>query len=210
MRLTILLLLAWLAAPLGAAEQVRVLALFPGKAMLEIDGQRKVLAAGQTHAGIHLIDANPREARVLMGGEQQLLRLGSAVSASYAKAEASEIRLLGNGNSFFIDGLINGKPVRMLVDTGATTVAISETQARSLGVPYMLEGQPILVHTASGTVKGYQVALRSLKLGERTFRDVEAVVVQGDSPSSVLLGMNVLSRFDIEHRGKLMVLRSRH
>lgn len=194
-----------------AAERVSVLALFPGKAMLDVDGQRKVVAQGEVHpAGVRLLEANPREARVLLNGRERVLSLGSAVNARYAVPEITEIRLLKQGNAFFVDGLINGHTTRMLVDTGATLVAISETEAQRLGIPYVLQGRPTLVSTASGEVKGYGVELRSLKIGARSFDRVKAVVVEGDSPRHVLLGMNVLGRFHIEHRGNLMVLSSKY
>ena len=192
-----------------AASQVCVLALFPGKALLEIDGQRKVLAQGRQFAGVELIEASPREARVRIGGRVETLQLGNAVASRYARPEKEELRLLGNGNSFFADALINGQPARMLVDTGATTVALSETQARKLGIPYVREGKGATVQTASGVSRAYAVKLDSLKLGTRTFHDVQAVVIEGDSPANPLLGMNVLRRFDIDHRRNLMILRAK-
>lgn len=206
----IFLLFAVLACgPAWAASQVRVLALFPGKAMLEVEGQRKVLGSGKRFAGVELLEANPREARVRIDGRVEVLRLGSTVGTHYAQRSREELRLLGNGNSFFADGLINGQPVRMLVDTGATTVALSETKARELGIAYVLDGKGATVQTASGTSQAYAVKLDSLKLGSQTFRDVQAVVIQGDSPKSVLLGMNVLRRFDVDHRRNLMILRAK-
>ena len=207
----ILLLLLLLSLPLSAAERVSVLALFPGKAMLEIDGQRKVLSEGQRHAsGVRLISANPREARVEINGREQVLTLGTAVSASYVQPASEEIRLIRSDNAYFIDGLINGQPQRMLVDTGATLVAISETDARRLGIPYVLEGEEMGLRTASGVVRGYGVTLKSLKIGSRTFNRVQAVVVQGDNPHFVLLGMNVLQHFEIEQQRNLMILRTRN
>ena len=192
-----------------AASQVRVLALFPGKAMLEVDGQRKVLGVGRAFAGVELLDASPNEARVRIGGQVEVLRPGGAVGTRYAEPGKEELRLLGNGDSFLVDGLINGQPVEMLVDTGATTVALSETLARRLGIPYVIDGRGAMVQTASGTSQAYAVKLDSLKLGNWTFHGVRAVVVQGDSPRRVLLGMNVLSRFDIDHRRNLMILRAK-
>ena len=210
MRIALILLLFLLNSAVFAAERVRVLALFPGKAMLEIDGQRKVLAEGQTHkSGVKLLSANPQQARVLINGEERELRLGSAVSASFAQAAVSEIRLLGHDNRFQTDGLINGQPVRMLVDTGATSVALSETTARRLGVQYASRSQQIRIGTASGTALGYEVRLRSLKVGDQIFNNVRAMVVQGDSPREVLLGMNILEQFEIEQRKNLMILRRR-
>jgi len=208
---TPLILLLLLCFPVWAADRVSVLALFPGKAMLEIDGQRKVLSEGQTHAsGVRLLSANPREARVEINGRAQVLTLGTAVSANYAKPATEEIRLVREGNAYFIDGLINGQAKRMLVDTGATLVAISETDARRLGIPYVLEGEQMRLRTASGVVGGYEVSLKSLKIGNRRFNRVKAVVVQGDNPHFVLLGMNVLKHFEIEQQQNLMILRTRN
>lgn len=194
-----------------ASPQVRVLALFPGKAMLEIDGQHKVLAAGERHAsGVRLIEANPREARIEIDGVEQSLGLGSSVAASYAAPTQSEIRLLADGRSFYTNGLINGQPVRMLVDTGATSVAMSEREARRLGIPYVAEGTRSGVRTAAGDSLAYEVRLDSLKLGTRTFHRVHCLVLLGNSPENVLLGMNVLQEFEIEQQRNLMILRSRH
>lgn len=194
-----------------AAERVRVLALFPGKAMLEVDGQRKVLSEGQSFGSdVQLLQADSHQALVSINGREQVLRLGTAVSASYARPSSEEIRLVRNGNAYHIDGLINGQPVHMLVDTGATQIAVSEKHARQLGIPYVLEGRKVGVRTASGRVLGYGVTLKSLKIGSRTFYGVGAVVVQGDSPHRVLLGMNVLKYFEIEQQQNLMILRTRN
>jgi aspartyl protease family protein len=196
--------------PALGQSQVRVLALFPGKAMLDIDGQRKVLSKGQQVGAVELLEASPREARVRVDGRVETLRLGNAVGTHFAPRVKEELRLLRNGESFFADGLINGQPVRMLVDTGATTVALSEVKARQLGIPYVLDGKGAMVSTASGTSPAYRVKLDSLKLGTQTFHGIQALVVQGDSPPFVLLGMNVLRRFDVDHRGNLMILRAKH
>lgn len=207
----LLLVLLWSSATV-AVERVKVLALFPGKAMLEIDGSRKVMSEGQQHiSGITLVEANPRYARVKMYGEIRKLTLGTTVSGSYAKPKGPrELRLIRRGDAFHVDGLINGHKVTMLVDTGATSVAMSETQARRLGIPYLLENNQIGIGTASGQARGYRVTLKSLKIGDQQFRNVKAAVVEGDSPRQVLLGMNVLGRFDIEHKNNLMILRSKY
>lgn len=191
-----------------AVEKVRVLALFTGKAMLEIDGKRKVLSEGQANSGVKLLLANPRFAKVLINGEVQELKLGSTVKASFVKREQSELRLLGDSrDSFFTDALVNGQRMRMLVDTGATTVAMSEVHARKLGLAYVSKGNRLRVGTASGTALGYQVSLRSLKVGEVKFQNVNAIVIEGDSPQFMLLGMNILSRFEMEQKDKLLILR---
>jgi predicted aspartyl protease len=55
----------------------------------------------------------------------------------------------------------------------------------------------------------YEVFLDSVKLGDKTFNKVRALVVQGDCPIHVLLGMNVLKHFEIEQQSNLMILRTR-
>ena len=109
-----------------AGPSVRVLALFPGKAMLEIDGQRKVLAAGTSGpGGVRLVSADPKSAVIEIDGRREELRLGSAVSASYAPRQRHEVRIVKDSRgSYFVDGLINGQSVRFLVDTGASSIAM--------------------------------------------------------------------------------------
>ena len=199
------------AAAVQAGPTVRVLALFPGKAMLEIDGQRKVLAAGEAGPqGVRLVEADSREAVVEIDGRREVVRLGSAVSTSYAATSRREVRIVKDPRGgYFIDGLINGQPVRFLVDTGATSVAMSAREAGRLGIRHRVEGEPVGVATAGGDARGYQVMLRSLSAGGLRQDNVRAVVIEGDSPRHVLLGMNVLSRFEIEQRENLLVLRER-
>lgn len=193
----------------AAGPSVRVLALFPDKAMLEIDGQRKVLSAGSTGpAGVRLISADPGKAMVEIDGESQELRLGSAVNASYQPKLRREIRILKGNGGYFVDGLINGQPVQFLVDTGATSIAMSERHAARLGIQHRVDGFRVGVGTASGNTFGHQVTLRSVSIGELRLNDVKAVVIDGDSPRNVLLGMNVLSRFEIDQRENLLILRS--
>lgn len=200
-----------LSTSLCAAPAVRVLALFPDKAMLEIDGERKVLAAGERGpGGVRLISADSRAALVEIAGRREELRLGSAVSTSYAQAQTREVRIVKDlRGGYFVDGLINGQAVRFLVDTGATSVALSAGEARRLGIAYQDEGLPVAVSTASGDARGFQVKLRSLAVAGLRLNDVRAVVIEGEGPSKVLLGMNVLSRFEIDQRENLLVLRER-
>jgi aspartyl protease family protein len=200
-----------LAATGLAGPSVRVLALFPDKAMLEINGQRKVLAAGESGpGGVRLVSADAKGAVVEIDGRREELRLGSAVSARYAPRERHEVRIVKDRRGgYFVDGLINGQPVRFLVDTGASSIAMSEAHAARLGIQHRVVGRQIAVGTASGDAIGHLVNLRSLSVSGFRLTDVKAVVIDGDSPRNVLLGMNVLSRFDIDQRENLLILRGK-
>ena len=90
-----IIILCLLCSTAVAGPSVRVLALFPDKAMLEIDGQRRVLAAGKAGpGGVRLISASPREAVVEIDGRRETLQLGSGVSARYQARERREVRIL--------------------------------------------------------------------------------------------------------------------
>lgn len=212
LRRLLLLVVSLLPLLAFAGPSVRVLALFPGKAMLEIDGERKVLADGAAHgSGLRLITSTPAEAVVEIDGRRETLVLGSAVAASYVVPEKREIRILKDSrrDGYFVDGLINGQPVRFLVDTGATSIAMSERHAARLGISHRVDGTRIAVGTASGRARGHQVTLREVSVGGLRVNDIRAVVIDGDSPSHVLLGMNVIGQFELEQRENLLIMRSR-
>ncbi len=98
----------------------------------------------------------------------------------------------------------------MLVDTGATAVALNAREAKRLGVRYRLNGQKIVVSTASGNAGGYAVTLDRVKVGQIEFYNVPAVVVDGDHPREVLLGMSFLRRTTMEDQGKVLILRAKY
>ena len=211
MKLPIALVFLFTAAAVCAGPSVKVLALFPDKAMLEIDGQRKVLAAGATGpGGIRLISANPRVAVVEIDGRREELQLGSAVSATYQAVERREVRILKDPRGgYFVDGLINGQPIRFLVDTGATSIAMSERHAEKLGIQHRVDGRRVGVATASGTASAHRINLKSVSIAGLRLNDIRAVVIDGDSPRYVLLGMNVLTQFEMDQRENLLILRTK-
>ncbi|UVO18701.1 retropepsin-like aspartic protease family protein [Stutzerimonas stutzeri] len=189
-----LLLLPSLAVP---APMVQVVGLFPGAAVLNVDGQRKLVRVGQTGpGGVEVVSADSRGAVLRVGGVERSYGLSREYSgAGYAAPEKTQLSVAkGVGGHYWIAGSINSQPVQFLVDTGATSVAINENQARRLGIDYRAAGQPLLVNTASGTAKAWRVRLNSVKVGAIDVLGVEAVVLEGESPSEALLGMSFLGR----------------
>jgi len=150
-----------------AVSRIEVQALFGGKAIVMIDGQRRTLSAGQTSPeGVKLINADSKQAVLEFDGKRKVYQPGGAISLSYAKPEHHEEKIYADERGMFHSvGTINGRTVRFLVDTGATTVAMNKTQARQLGVDYRMKGERIVVSTASENVKGYRVRLKSVTLG---------------------------------------------
>jgi len=97
----------------------------------------------------------------------------------------------------------------MLLDTGASTVAMSSVEAKRLGLQYWLKGKKIMVSTASGYARGYRVILNKVQVGSIALNKVEGTVIEGSSPRQVLLGMSFLNRVEMNNNGNVMLLRSK-
>lgn len=199
------LLLAAYAAQ--AAPEVRVLALYENKALLEIAGAPRVLAVGAVSPeGVTLVSASSRGAVVEIDGRRRELTLGSYARFGAAPT-GSEVRLVRDGRgAYHSPGQINGYGVEWLIDTGATSVALSGADADRLGLPWRSVGRPVGVATAQGTKTGRRVMLDSVQIGDVRVSSVEAVVLDGDYPTGPLLGMNVLQRLGMRTEGDILIL----
>lgn len=212
--ISILLTLAVIAvsSDVLAVSRIEVQALFGGKAMVMIDGQRRTLSIGQTSPeGVKLIDADSKQAVLEVDGKQKTYKPGGAISLSYARPEHHEEKIYADDRGMFRSvGTINGRTVRFLLDTGATTVAMNKSQAKQLGVDYRMNGERVVISTASDNVKGYRVRLKSVSLGKIKQRNVEAMVIDGDHPGPILLGMSFLGKLKVEKAGDVMKIRQRN
>jgi aspartyl protease family protein len=196
-----------------AETQINVVGLFSGKAILAINGGKpKTYAAGQTTPeGVRVLAADSAKVVLEVDGKRRELGMGQGISiGGGAGSGAQTATLYGNNDGHFVgEGYINGSPFRFLVDTGATTVAMSSTEARRLGLNY-INGQVGAASTAGGMVKAYRVGLNSVKIGNIVLHQVDAMVLEGDSPSIVLLGMTVLNRVQMERDGLVMTLTKKY
>lgn len=102
-----------------------------------------------------------------------------------------------------IDGYINESPVKFIVDTGASLVAIPQTLAKELN----LQGRyQVNLQTAGGEVTGSLTRLQQLSFAGFTLYNVKAVIVPSEG-ELVLLGMNVLSQFNLSQQDKRLVIK---
>lgn len=209
--LLLALFLFFISPPVWCVQKIVVQALFPGKAVVMIDGQRRMLAIGDTSVeGVKLIAADSARAILEISGERKEYTLGSAISLNFEEPVVVEERIYANDRGMFLTvGSINGQSVRFLLDTGATTVAMNRSQAKKLGVRYRIDGEPVTASTASGFVRSYRVRLKTVALGKIKRRNVEAIVIDGDHPGPILLGMSFLGELKIEKSGNTMVLKLR-
>ena len=95
---------------------------------------------------------------------------------------------------YVVDARINGRAVPVMIDTGATTVAITAGTARNLGIVPARSAFTQPVATANGVVDAAPVTLRDVRIGSIVVRDVEALVIPGEGLGTSLLGMSFLGR----------------
>ena len=169
------------------------------KALLMIDGAPHTVAVGTTVKGVTLKRVMPNAAEVEIGGKLVAVTMGGApasVGGGGGGGGGRQIVIpVGSGGHFVADGQINGKSARFLVDTGATMIAMSKSEAERLGVNWK-NGQRSLVQTANGVVPTYQVSLTSVRIGDVEVFNVAASVVQAEMPV-ILLGNSFLGRFSM-------------
>ena len=207
-RRALLVALLW-SGPGGAAaiEQIVVLAVTQGQAIVRIDGARRVLAEGETSPeGARLVAADSAGIVLEIDGVRGHYPLRAVLTPITPQRRRQTQTLWADREGFFFgDGAINGAPVRFLVDTGANTVALSSRDAQRLGIDYR-GGQRGAATTANGPVPMYSVFLHTVRLGGITLNNVRAGVVEGNYPDVPLLGMSFLKGLEMRRDGNRMEL----
>lgn len=117
--------------------------------------------------------------------------------------EARVVQLLRDpGGHYRAEAYINGTKVGVLVDTGATGVAISQRLADQLGLE---SNVAVRTATANGETVSYMVRLEEVRLGGIVARDVSATIAPGLN-GDALLGMSFLGRMDIRlYKGTMTI-----
>jgi aspartyl protease family protein len=202
------------AAAATCAQTVSLGGTLGDKAVLIIDGVPRTLARGASHGNVRLIAVSADTAQVAVGDKALHLQLGgaslkSAAGASGAGADADQVVMTaGSGGHFVSGGRINGQSVSFLVDTGATYLAMSQAEADRLGVRYR-DGQRGMAQTANGAVPVHRARLASVRIGEVQLYDVDATIVPMQM-DQILLGNNVLSRFQMKRENDTLTLVRRY
>ena len=190
---------------------IMVVGLFKDKAVVEVDGNQHLLSVGETSPeGLKLLAANSNNATFEINGKKQTFPLGDRISSNYIEAEKKTAVTLWPSNGMYTaTGNINGYTTTLLVDTGASTIAMNSATAARLGIDY-LRGQQVGIRTASGKSVGYKVKLDYVQLEQIKLHNVDAVVLDGEEPSVTLLGMSFLGQLDIQHNGERLDLRQKY
>jgi aspartyl protease family protein len=196
------------------AQSVALQGTMGSKALLIVDGSEpKLVAPGETFRGVKVLSTAAGSAVLESGGERFTLRVGDSPASvgpgGSSPGSGSRIVLAGDSGGHFITaGLINGQAVRFMLDTGATSIGMSEAEAKRLGIAYQ-QGTMSQGRTANGTVTMWIVRLASVRIGDVEVRDVEASVLPAGMPY-ILLGNSFLSRFSMRKDADTMVLERRY
>ncbi|MDM0104305.1 retropepsin-like aspartic protease [Variovorax sp. J22R24] len=194
------------------AQSVMLTGTIGSRAILIVNGGApKTVAIGETFQGVKLVSLQGEQATVESGGKRVALRMDTPVSiggGGPGGGGGSRIVLpVSSGGHFMAQGAINGRAVSFMLDTGATTVAMSAADAQRIGLDFS-KGQPVRMSTANGVAQGYRVRLNSVRVGDVEVYDVEAVVSEQPMPF-VLLGNSFINRFSMRRDADQMVLEKR-
>lgn len=183
------------------------------KVVMMIDGTRSVLVSGQVRDGVKILRIQPNSVTVEIDGKQRQIRMGdsSVVASPYKQRESVTVTVAPDSRGMYMaTGSINELPVSFIVDTGATTIAMNALQAKRLGIDYRFKGKLTTVATASGAAKAYYVTLDKVSIGSISLNNIPAVVIDGQYPVQVLLGMSFLGKLEIQHEGTVMRLKKKY
>ncbi|WP_018078907.1 retropepsin-like aspartic protease family protein [Thiobacillus denitrificans] len=192
------------------AASISVTGLFKDKAIVSIDGGRpRTLSVGQTVQGVKLVAADSGSASFDVDGKRRTLGMGQSFAGGAPTGPRQSVSLTADARGHFAAaGSLNGYPMSFLVDTGATSIAISAAEARRIGLDYKA-GQATGVGTAAGVVPAWRVKFNTVKVGGITVSQVDGLVVE-TGLSVPLLGMSFLNRMEMRRDGQTMTLTQRY
>ena len=194
--------LAMLATLPASATSIYVVSVGIRDIQVILDGRNvRTLRLGEVSPeGVKLTDIDNGAALLEVNGRAVTLRPGQSI--------ASRTVLLADSQGHFVtDALINGVPVRALVDTGATYVSLSAADALRMGVDYQ-QGRRTESQTVNGPIQAYVVNLTLVQVGDIAFANVPGLVVE-DIPGRqipALIGMSFLRYVEMRQTGNTMVL----
>jgi aspartyl protease family protein len=108
---------------------------------------------------------------------------------------------------FRVDGIVDGRHLTFLVDTGATLIALRKSDAAILGYHPTARDYTLQTRTANGVIRVARVTLGMVEVGGVMVRDVDASVSPDEALGENLLGVSFLSRLHrFEYREGRLVL----
>lgn len=127
------------------------------------------------------------------------------IARSLADGRQELVIPVSRDGHYYLDGAVNGVPLRFMIDTGASYVAVGVQFARSAGLP---EGIPGYFSTANGRVEGRVVRNQTVKAGVFELSGLSVAVMPAHGGEG-LLGQNFLRHFDVSQTGGTLRLHMR-
>jgi aspartyl protease family protein len=123
--------------------------------------------------------------------------------------DGRKVELVANGGGqYSADATVNGSPVHMIIDTGATLVSLSADAAARVGVFVNDADYTMRVRTANGVARAAPVTLVGVSVGDVYVPEVQALVLERQAGPINLLGMSFLRRLAaVEQRQGMLILR---
>lgn len=133
----------------------------------------------------------------------------TAAQVATTAAEATVVALQADSRGHFLtDARSANQFIRVLVDTGASSVALTAEDAKKIGLSERDKRGEGMVATANGVVKVAQVRIPELRLQGIVVRDVDGVIMPPGAMGVTLLGMSFIKRLkSFEMHGRTLVLR---
>jgi aspartyl protease family protein len=152
------------------------------------------------------IDGNRAQGPVA-AEQATLAKSEPAVQADNPSAGRS-VKIPADARGHFIaKAKLNGRSVDVLVDTGATQVAINETMARRIGIKLAKADFKYKVNTANGETRAAAAVIESVEIGRVRVENVQASILKDDALQGILLGMSFLKALkSVEVRSGTLVL----
>ncbi|MDH6168391.1 aspartyl protease family protein [Variovorax boronicumulans] len=196
-----------------AASSVMLTGTIGSRAILIVNGAPpKTVAVGESFQGVKLVSLQAEQAVVELEGKRVNLRMDTPVSIGGGGGSGgggNRIVLPADSRGHYMtQGAINGRAVTFMLDTGATSIALSAADAERIGLDYS-KGQRIQMNTANGVSQGYRLRLQSVRVGDVEVYDIDAVVSPQPMPF-VLLGNSFINRFSMRRDADQMVLEKRY
>lgn len=196
-------------SPVAMAQEVGLAGIMGSKAMLMINGgEPQAVQIGQSLDGVKVLSVQGDQVMIEIGGKKRPLRVGQyAVGAANGDGSGKIVMTADGQGHFYTTGTINGTSVRFIVDTGATMISLGMNDARRVGVDFN-RGEKSMSNTANGQAVVSKVQLATVRIGDVTLHNVDALIHQTDMPVA-LLGMSFLNRMEMLRDGSTMTLKKR-
>jgi len=131
---------------------------------------------------------------------------GADTTSAPVSGRKVELRAGAYGH-FHVRAEVNGRPVQVMVDTGASMVALKFEDAREVGLDVSERDFTHRVSTANGYARMAPVTIDRISIGDITVRDVAGAVLEQGKLGTTLLGMSFLSRLQrVDFRSGTLVL----